>query len=58
MSIVGRVIALSIFLYYAVSIYNDPDFYLGNLVFILENLESTKNAMEEIHDWGVDKLKG
>ena len=58
MSIVGRVIALSIFLYYAVSIYNDPDFYLGNFVFILENLESTKNAMEEIHDWGVDKLKG
>ena len=28
MSIIGRLIAFSIFMYYAVSIYRDPDFYL------------------------------
>ena len=28
-SIIGRIIAFSIFIYYAHSIYNDPDFYLG-----------------------------
>ena len=57
-SSIGRIMAFALLIYYGYSIYKDPELYLGIIYYNLENIESTKKAMEDFHDWGVGKIKG
>lgn len=55
-SIILRVLSFGLFIYYCHSIYVEPDFYLGTY-FYVENFESAKDIVKDVHDWGVDKIK-
>jgi hypothetical protein len=50
-SIVGRILALTIFVYYGYQVYIDSSW-------IYENIEITKTSFDDLHDWGVSKIKG
>lgn len=50
-SIVGRILALSIFVYYGYQLYIDSSW-------VYENIEITKTSFDDLHDWGVSKIKG
>lgn len=50
-SAVGRVMALSIFIYYGYQVYIDSSW-------VYENIDITKQSFDDLHDWGVSKIKG
>jgi len=50
-SAVGRVMALSIFVYYGYQVYIDSSW-------VYENIDITKQSFDDLHDWGVSKIKG
>jgi hypothetical protein len=50
-SIVGRILAFSVLAYYAYHVYVDSSW-------VFENIEITKTSLDDLHDWGVGKIKG
>ena len=50
-SIVGRLLAFTVLAYYGYHAYIDQSW-------IYENIEITKTSFDDLHDWGVGKIKG
>jgi hypothetical protein len=50
-SIVGRLLAFLIIGYYGYHLYVDPSW-------VFENINITKTSIDDLHDWGVSKIKG
>ena len=50
-SAIGRIVAFSIFAYYSYQVYIDSSW-------VYENIDITKQSFDDLHDWGVSKIKG
>lgn len=57
LNIVIRVGAFLLLTYYGVQLYMDPSFLECTLCLILAHFTVTKATIDDIHDWGVSKIK-
>lgn len=57
-TLILRIVIVVTFAYYAFEFYNDPSMFQGKDFNNLENIGITKEAIKDIHDWGVGKIKG
>lgn len=51
-----RLFAFSAFVLLALHVYMNPNFIDGRILFILEQVLFTRETIQDLHDWGVDKL--
>jgi len=52
-----RLIILGLFVYYSYVLYTDPSIIEGIRPSNSENIVITKEAIKDVHDWGVSKIK-